>query len=92
MRKARHDHTLIRFDAIPDPERKFMHRRAAMLASALNDLVLEGIVSDASQSAADLFNEAVAEAPFARLVVILRAGNIRLSERRDSDRVAQGAG
>jgi hypothetical protein len=34
-------------------ERELMHRRAAMLARAFDDLILEGILTDAGEGAAD---------------------------------------
>ena len=63
-----------------------------MLARSRDDLILEWVLANAGEGAADLPDEAVAETRFARFVVILRARNIRFSERRDSDWTAQGAG
>ena len=43
---------------------------------ARDDLILEGVLTDAGERAADLLDEAVAEAGFARFVVVLRAGDV----------------
>jgi len=63
-----------------------------MVTRSGDDLILEGIVADAGEGSADLLDEAVAEALLARFVVVLGALDVRLSQRRDADRVAQGAG
>src|SRR5947207_1350483 len=76
MRDARNHDTFVRLDPIPDPERELMHRRSAMLARC-DDLILEGVVTDAGESAADLLDEAVAEAGLARFVVVLGASDVR---------------
>ena len=91
MRQTRDHDALVRLDAIPDAERELMHRRAAMVTRSGDDLILEGIVADAGECSADLLDEAVAEALLARFVVVLGALDVRLSQRRDADRVAQGA-
>jgi len=92
VRQTRNHDALVRLDAIPDAERELMHRRAAMVTRSGDDLILEGIVADAGEGSADLLDEAVAEALLARFVVVLGALDVRLSQRRDADRVAQGAG
>lgn len=86
-----HD-ALVRLDAIPDPERELMHGRTTMLACALDDLILEGILTDAGKGGADLLDEAVAETGFTRFVVVLSYRNVPFGEGSDSDRAAQGAG
>lgn len=86
-----HD-TLVRLDAIPDPERELMHGRSAMLARVCDDLILEGVVTDAGEGAADLLDEAVAETGLARFVVVLRVSDVRLGQGRNANRAAQGAG
>lgn len=92
MRQTCDHDALVRFDAIPDAERELMHRRPAMFARSGDDLILEGIVANADECAADLLDEAVAKALLAHFVVVLRALDVRLSQRRDADRAAQGAG
>ena len=92
MRQARHHDTLVGLDAIPDAERELMYRRAAMLACALDNLILERVLTDTVERSANLLDEAVAEARRARLVVVLRVGDVRFSKRGDSDRMTQGAG
>ena len=67
-------------------------RAPARIAGSGNDLILEGVCGDAVQCGANLKNESIAEALFARFVVVLRALDIRLCERRDTNRAAQGAG
>lgn len=54
MRQARDDNAFVGFHAIPDPERKAPNRRAAMLARAADDLILERVLTDADQGVADL--------------------------------------
>jgi len=76
MRQAGDHNALVGLNAIPDPERKLMDGRAPVLARALDDLILEGIVADAGEGAADLFDESVAEAGLARLVVVLGGGDV----------------
>jgi hypothetical protein len=56
-----------------------------------NELILEGVLADAGEGAADLLDEAVSEAGVARFVFVLGGGDISLRQRRDSDR-AEGAG
>ena len=92
MRQTRDHDALVRLDAIPDAERELMHRRAAMFARSGDVLILEGIAADADEGGADSLDEPVAETLLARFVVVLRALDVRLSQRRDADRVAQGAG
>ena len=92
MRQAGDDDRFVRLDAIPDSERELMHRSAAMLASALNDLILKRVLTDAGEGAADLLYETVAETGFARFVIVLRLRDVGLRERRDADRAAQEAG
>jgi len=91
-RQAGNDDALLWLDAVPDAEWKLMHRRSPMLARSCDDLILEGILTDAGEGAADLLDEAVAEARLARFVSVLRLRDVGLRERRDSDGVAQGAG
>ena len=57
-----------------------------------HELILEGVLADAGEGAADLLDEAVSEAGVARFVFVLGGGDISLRQRRDSDRAAQGAG
>ena len=92
MRQARHHHALVRLYAIPNPERELMHRRSPMLVRPCDDLILEGVVADAGERAADLLDEAVAQAWLTRLVVVLRVLDIRFCERSDANRAAQGPG
>ena len=92
MRKARHDDRFVRLDAIPDPERERVDRRPTMLARACDDLILERVVADAGEGAADLLDEAVAESRFTRFVGVLGVSDITLGQRRDANRAAQGAG
>ena len=92
MRQTGDDDRFVRLDAIPDAERKLMHRRAAMLARASDDLILEWVVADAREGCADLLDEAVAEARLARLVIVLRCRDVRFCERGEPDGPVQGAG
>ena len=92
MRQARDDDAFVGFHAIPDPEWKAPHRRAAMLARAADDLILERVLTDAGEGVADLLDEAVAKAGLARFVVVLCLRDVGLGERCDADGAAQGAG
>jgi len=92
MRQARDDHALVRFDAIPDPEGELMHGRTTMLARAVDDLILERVLTDAGEGRADLLDEPVAEARFTRFVVVLGGGDVPFGEGSDANRAAQGAG
>jgi hypothetical protein len=50
------DHNaLVGLNAIPDPERKLMDGARAGARACFDDLILEGIVADAGEGAADLF-------------------------------------
>ena len=69
-----------------------MHRRAAMLARACDGLILEGVLTDSVEGAADLLEEPVSEAQLVRFVDVLRLRDVGLRERRYSDRPAQGVG
>lgn len=90
--QASHDDALVGFYAIPDPVRKLPHWGAAIICRAGDNLILEGILADAYEGAADLLDEAVAETGLARLVVVLRGGDIRFCQRRDADWAAQDVG
>ena len=92
MRQACDHNALVGLNAIPGPERKLMDGRAPVLARAFSDLILEGIVADAGEGAADLFDEPVAEAGLARLVVVLGEGDVPFGQGGDADRAVQGAG
>lgn len=63
-----------------------------MLASALHDLILKRVLTDAGDGASDLLYEAGAETGFARFVIVLCLRDVGLRERRDADGPAQGAG
>lgn len=92
MRQACDDHRFVGLDAIPDTERELMHGRTTMLARALDDLILEGILTNAGQGRADLLDKAVAESRFTRFVVVLGGGDVPFCEGSDANRAAQGAG
>ena len=92
MRQARDDNALVGLNAIPEAEGEVVDAGAARVARAGHDLILERVCSDAVQRCADLKNEPVAEAVFARFVVVLGALDIRLRERRYANRAGQGAG
>jgi hypothetical protein len=89
MCETRNDNALIRLNAIPTAERELLHACASRFARAGYDLILEWVDGDAVQRGADLKNESVAETLLARLVVVLRALDIRFRERRDANRAAQ---
>ena len=91
MRQARDDDAFVRLDAIPEAKRKVADASAPRIARAGNDLILEGVCGDAVQCGADLENEPVAETLLARLIVVLRALDIRFCERSDANRAGQGA-
>jgi|SRR5688572_11375184 hypothetical protein len=67
-------------------------RRPAVAEGFGDDLVLERVLADAGEGSADFLGESIAEARFARSVVVLRPGDIGLSERRKADGPIQGAG
>ena len=77
--QARDHNALIGLDPVPDAVREVAHRRAPGLAGAGNDLILERVLSDTSEGAADLCCEPIAEPRFPRFVIVLRAGDIGLS-------------
>lgn len=56
-----------------------------MLARVFDDLILEGVLTDADEGGADLLDEAVAETRLARLVVVLRCRDVRFGERGEPD-------
>ena len=82
MGEARDHDALVRQHLIPDSERKPMDQRPAVAEGVGNDLILERVLGDASEGGADLLGESFAEARFARFVVVLRPGDVSLSERR----------
>lgn len=92
MRQARDDYALVGLNAIPEAEGEVVDAGAAGVTRAGNDLILEGVCSDAVERCADLKNEPVAEALLARFVAVLRALDVRLCERSDANRAGQGAG
>jgi len=69
-----------------------MDGRTPVLARPFDDLILEGVVADAGEGAADLLDESVAEAGLARLVVVLRRGDVPFGQGGDADRAVQEAG
>ncbi len=92
MRQTRDDDALVRLDAIPEARREVATACAAGDTCAGDDLILEGVCSAAVERGRGLKNETVAEALLARLVVILRALDVRFRERSDANRAAQGVG
>jgi len=92
VRQASDDDTLVGLNPIPDAPREILYAGPACVARAGDDLILEGVCSDAVQRGANLKNEPVAEALFARFVVVLRALDVRFCERSNANRAAQGAG
>lgn len=92
MRETCNHDAFVRLNAIPDPERELMDGRAPMLARAFDDLILEGVLTDAGEGAADVLDEPVAETGLARLVVVLSGGDVPFGQGSDADRAAQGAG
>ena len=66
MRQTRDDDDLVRLDAVPEAEREVVNACAAGVTCVGDDLILEGVCSDAVKSSPDLKNEAVAEALLSR--------------------------
>ena len=81
MGEARDHDALVRQHLIPDSERKPMDQRPAVAEGVGHDLILERVLADAGERAADLLGEAIAEAGFARFVVVLRPRDVSASAR-----------
>jgi hypothetical protein len=52
------------------------YRCASAVERIRNDLLLQRILADSGEDAADVLGEAIAETGLARLVVVLRAGDV----------------
>lgn len=92
MRETADHDAFVRQDLIPDGPREPPHGRAAAAERIGHDLILKRILADAVDRAADLLDEAVAKAGFARFVVVLRLSDVALREARYGYGPRQGAG
>ena len=92
VRQAGDHDALVGLNAIPESKWEIVDAGAAGVTRARDDLILEGVCADAVQRGADPKDELIAETVLARFVVVLRALDVRLRERRDAYRAAQGAG
>jgi hypothetical protein len=78
IRQAGDHDAFIRLDPVPNAPWEIPHRRAAIIVRSRNELILEGVLADAGESAADFLDEAVSEAGVARFVFVLGGGDISL--------------